>query len=113
MNLQQWWLENKENLLKRLRAFAWHLLCYMIVSGAAWTATQISGANIPDITVLGSIIIPTKVLLALALAQVTKWINNNQGMFGRGQKVGALHQTCLCTQTENGIPACQSPSVEK
>lgn len=77
-----WWSEVSPNLLKRVKSFAWHLLCYMLVAGAARITQQVSGWNLPDITLLGGITISTKVIISLGLAQVTKWLNNHTELFG-------------------------------
>ena len=85
MDLKTWWFNNGDLLIKRVKAFAWHLGCVMAISGAGWILQQVSGWNIPDITVLG-LVLPTKTVIGLVLAQVTKWLNNHTDIFGGRQK---------------------------
>ncbi len=73
MNLKQLWLDNKTELIKRLKSFAWRAGCAAGVAGVSWASNNLGLLEVP---------LWLQSFLALGLGEVTKWLNNNTEIFG-------------------------------
>lgn len=68
---------NKEELIKRLKSFAWRSLVIFLLGLIAWITNLMPELNIPSVVVA---------VIGLALNELTKWLNNNTAMFGKALK---------------------------
>jgi len=66
--------ENKKNLIKRLKSFAWRSLVVFLLGLIAWISKIIPELNLPEIIVM---------FIALMFGEVTKWLNSNTNLFGK------------------------------
>jgi hypothetical protein len=66
-----------EQLVKRLKSFGWRLLCVSLIAGLNWAVQNLSGLELPSWAVA---------VLGLGLGEITKWLNNNIGLFGKALK---------------------------
>ena len=67
----------QEELLKRLKSFAWRLGCTVAVAGLSWTMNNLGLLELPPWSVA---------LVGLALGEATKWVNNHTDLFGGSLK---------------------------
>lgn len=68
---------NKEELIKRLKSFAWRSLVVFLLGLITWLLGLLPELNLPEVAV---------VLIGLVLNEATKWLNSNTNLFGKALK---------------------------
>jgi len=71
--LQSLWLNNKERIIKRLKSLAWKTGVFFVIGLVGFITGFIKEINAPEIVVI---------IVSLVGAEITKWLNNNVGLFG-------------------------------
>lgn len=66
----------QEQLVKRLKSFAWRFVCVALVAGLSWTSQNLGLLELP---------VWLQGVLGLGLGEVIKWLNSNQKLFGNSK----------------------------